>query len=642
MRAKKLFHLPSLMAIGLGVWTLVGSAWLFPLYSDNNDEAVYLLMADTYKQGRLFAPAPQNWESFLPWMSARSGNVFVTRYTPPFPATVAAVSMVFGSERAALAVIAVVAATTAYLLAYQVLQNRRAATLACTFYCLSPIVLIQSTTYLPYLFNVALLQGFAAILLAGVRSDSRRLLMAAGLLGGIAVFARQFETLLFTLPVLAWAGLAVRRDPRRLLTLITCLGAGALVPVAAMFAYFQATTGNPLSPPYNLTSPLDRFGFGARQMMPGFRVVRYTVEGAFVGMYRLLELMGTWAFGGILLAVLILWAFKTLPKGHPARSMGWILLIVPAGFFFFWGSYGSILWGGPRRLGPYYYMTMAAPLAILGAFAFMQLWARRRTLGAGALCVMVWLSAVAMVGGVKENLRRSEFRRHQYGPLLEANLGKSIVFLPELKGYLMHPFALARNSNFDADVVWALDRGTEANLNVLAEFPGRTAYRGLAYPNLPLSRSYIAHLERLELVQEPQLQVELSLEKLTVPSVRIDLTGGRRTDSFVVESDPLRQGTLRLPLTIGPGSRQIAGPARSLGSRPEDDFEQGLLITAWAPGPPGRPDRKIGEHRLDLSLKPSSPGLQLLLPVALFPRTNTDQFSMKVTTGRAEPSVDVR
>lgn len=504
---RKASLLPCALASLLGVWAFVASAWLFPLYSDNNDEAVYLLMADTYRQGRIFSPAPQNWQSFLPWMSFRSGDSFITRYTPPFPATVAAASAAFGSERAALALVAIAAAGSAYLLARRVLQNRRAALLAAGLYCLSPIVLIQSTLFLSYLFTAALLQGFAALLIAGVRSGSRRQLAAAGLLVGVAGFARQFETLLFALPMLIWAFRSLGRQAGDLRGPALAFGAGALLPFAAMLAYFRAATGSPFASPFSVASPADRFGFGPRQMMPGFVVVRYTFENALLAMYRLGRLLGVWSFGGIVLAGLSLWAAVRLPPRHPARALGLILLLVPVGYLFFWGSYGSTLWGGPRRFGPYYYMTMVAPLAILGARGLLQLWERRRVAAVLAMVVMTALSTLALAGGIRENLRLSQWRRYQYGPLLTANLGRAIVFVPQLRGYLLHPYALARNPDLKAEVIWALDRGNEQNLKVLEEFPGRTPYLASTVPGLPPSRSYIVGLERMAVgrQQDPAL-----------------------------------------------------------------------------------------------------------------------------------------
>ena len=52
------------------------------------DEAVYLLQADTIRHGHLFPPAAADGSATLPWLSAQVGHHYVPKYTPVWPAMI--------------------------------------------------------------------------------------------------------------------------------------------------------------------------------------------------------------------------------------------------------------------------------------------------------------------------------------------------------------------------------------------------------------------------------------------------------------------------------------------------------------------------------------------------------------------------
>src|SRR5688572_104121 len=180
----------ALLAATSGVAAVAVSYGVFPDMSDNNDEAVYRLQADALRSGHLFPPAPPEAEAARPWLNDISDGHYVSKYTPAFPGVIAFARIVFGTDQAALFLVA--AAT--------VLPTRRQALLAAAILAASPAILIQSGMFLSYLFVVALMQGCAAALIRGVRSGSARLVGLAGFLGGVAVFARPFDALLVAVP----------------------------------------------------------------------------------------------------------------------------------------------------------------------------------------------------------------------------------------------------------------------------------------------------------------------------------------------------------------------------------------------------------------------------------------------------------
>src|SRR6266851_1690248 len=89
------------LALAAALWAVAASALFVPRLTDNGDEAVYLLQAESLRAGHLFPPAAEPTRSFLPWLSTTVGHHYVTKYTPVFPAFIALGHRVFGSARAA-------------------------------------------------------------------------------------------------------------------------------------------------------------------------------------------------------------------------------------------------------------------------------------------------------------------------------------------------------------------------------------------------------------------------------------------------------------------------------------------------------------------------------------------------------------
>lgn len=472
--------LPVAVAAGAGAVALAGSFLIFPLLSDNNDEAVYLLQAQSLRDGRLFPPAPKNWRSFMPALSVWRNGHYVPKYTPLHAGIIALSSLVAGTPRAALPLIAGLAVATCYLLAKELLRSRKSALFAAIFFALSPLTVIQSATYLSYLSALAILQGFAAALLAGVRKDSPWLLWLSGFLAGAALFARPYDTVLFGLPFGLWLLWSNRKALPDLGRRSAWIAAGAALPLATTLAYFHASTGSWFHSPFNLIHPSDTVGFGVRRMYPRSRATFYTPALAWTGMREHLRLMGSWCFGGVALAVLAAVELRKRSWREPAPWVALILVTVPLGYFFFWGSYGSIRWSAPFRLGPYYYIGMLTPLCIFAGSGFTRLANSGKRLAALLAAGMLVLSSVTIVGAIADNERFTDIRENLYGPLLSGPPEGAIVFLPRLSriSTVTHPFALARNpTDYSGKTLWALDLGPQQNEKVLEEFPGRAAYR---------------------------------------------------------------------------------------------------------------------------------------------------------------------
>jgi hypothetical protein len=467
------------LALAAAVWAVIGSALFVPRLTDNGDEAVYLLQAESFRAGHLFPPAAEPARAFLPWLSTATGRHYVTKYTPVFPGFIAGSHWMFGSDRAALALTAAGAVVASYHLAREILRRRRDALVAAAFLAGSPLFAIQSVTFLSYLFNAALLMGFAAALLAGVRRRSHALLALAGLLLGLALFARPFDAVLFAGPLLVWWGWSGRHRLRQLAADASWIGLGAVPPLVGMAVYFQVATGSFFRPPFTFVGPSDTLGFGPKRMYAEMPYLDYTAGRALVAFGRLTVLTGFWGFGGLLLVGLAVMGYRSL-RGGAGRWLALVAVTVPLGYAFFWGSFSSSEWGGPWRFGPFYWLPVIIPVSILAAAGFTRLWRWDPSVARFVAVGMVAVSLFVTVRALGEHRRLGAERDRLYAAPLAAvaSLDRAVVFLPPLDGpWLLQPFSLARNASFDARVVWAIDRGARQNLDVVRRLPGRSAYR---------------------------------------------------------------------------------------------------------------------------------------------------------------------
>ena len=93
------------LALAAFAGSLVTSATLFPRYSLNRDDSVYVAMARMIGRGNLTLAAAEQ-DFFRPWASGVVGDRLVLKYTPPWPAVLAFFDLVGGTPRVALALVA--------------------------------------------------------------------------------------------------------------------------------------------------------------------------------------------------------------------------------------------------------------------------------------------------------------------------------------------------------------------------------------------------------------------------------------------------------------------------------------------------------------------------------------------------------
>src|SRR4051812_8972198 len=266
------------VAVVAGAIALISKATLFPLFSGNSDESVYIYQARMLTQGHVTLAARTHEPFFHPWLFGLRGSRLFPQYQPAWPAVIA-IGHVLGSEKIALVVAAAAVAVAVWFLAQEVAPG--SGVFAVGVFIASPIFIVHSGTYLPYLWMTALVTGGTAAVLAGLRTGRRWPYVVSGVLFGLAQLTRPFDALIFIIPTGVYLALRLWTEPADLRKAIANIAIGLLPLLVVTAVYNTHITGAPLRFPLQTASPNDTFGFGPRQLMPDAVPYEYTASKAF-------------------------------------------------------------------------------------------------------------------------------------------------------------------------------------------------------------------------------------------------------------------------------------------------------------------------------------------------------------------------
>ena len=139
---------------------------------------------------------PSSYAPYRPWASGVQGGHVVLKYTPIWPAVLAAGSA-FGSMRVGVAAAAAAAVVLTALLGREVFGRWTEGMVAAPILLLSPLFLVQAGTFLSYLFQLVLDLAIVLLVLGALRRrppagpaprTAVARLVGAGFLWGIACF----------------------------------------------------------------------------------------------------------------------------------------------------------------------------------------------------------------------------------------------------------------------------------------------------------------------------------------------------------------------------------------------------------------------------------------------------------------------
>jgi hypothetical protein len=616
----------AVLAAVAGAAAVLTNVWLFPLYSLNRDDSVYVAMARLIEHGHVTLPAAGH-EAFRPWASAVVGDRIVLKYTPPWPTVLALGELLTGSPRAGLAVTAAATAVLTALLATEVLRSRATGLVAGALLVLSPVFVVQSGTYLPYVFQLACGLTFAYLLTSGARLCSTARVVGAGAAIGVAAWARPFDALLVAVPfgayvlVQTWrarrAGGPVRWSwPAVVLRLVL----GTLPALGGMLAYDAVVLGDPLRLPYTVTGSADGFGFGPRGVFAQ-STIDFTLQNGVAGTLTNLRWLPGWTAGGIVLvAVAVVGLVRT--RGAARWPVAALAVVVPLGYLPFWGPYAmSALWPGLQTFGPFYHLPVVVPLVVFGAAGIVALsraargaaarWAR--PLAVVPAVAMVALTAVAVPDEVSANLSvRDDYRALQRF-VADDDLGRAVLLLPwrgDVGFDSTSPF-LENTPALDQPVLYAEDRGG-LDLDVVDDHPDRALYR--LTQELPAGRTTggTLTLDRLRVETAAALPVHLRIDAAPAGQVAVAYAA---LDGTLVASHALDTASdADLTWTVAaPGA--AAPPTPDVVALPAS-AHQGVLAVGVDVRSPDRPDSagRRWERRIAYRVVDGGTRIELLRP----------------------------
>lgn len=467
----------SLPLVGLGALAVLiavlARRHIYPAYSWNRDEPVYLWMAEHLRDGHLTATDGGAPAFFQPWLAAARDGAFFTHFTVGWSAVLLASDLLFRTPDAAPAFGALLAVLGTYALGREVTGERSLALVAAALMTMSPILAIHGGVYLGYLFTAGLGLLFAAALLSGFRQGrAGRMILAGVLLGGVFL-TRPFDAVLWGAAVSGYLVLANRRQWRRLVRGAAWFALGLLPLVVVGLVFNKLVTGGFLGFPNSAADPLDKFGFGLRRMMPEFLGVKYSVGRAVRnsmknGFFLLIFLAG--GYLGAVAAGVGLWLRR---RDQRVLVLLAIMAVFPMTYFFHWGTFISSLVS--RFNGPIYLMPLYGPLCILAAGTVVAVWRRRRAFGVALVLTLVAATIPAAWSRLDVNRRMSQAQ----APWKESVAGLDgpvLVFVERSGPYLQffNPYS-ANDPSLEGEVLYAADRGP-ANLDLISRLRERTPY----------------------------------------------------------------------------------------------------------------------------------------------------------------------
>ena len=491
----------AVLALLSAATAVVLSRAVFPHLSVDNDETIYRLHAAALAHGHLFVPAPAVPDAFRPWLAAISGDHYVLKYSFLVPALLAASEVLTGGSGLALGTVAAGTVVMTFLLAREVLTRDGEALAAAGLVALSPLVLVQSALLRAYMPPLLLLLTSTWGVLRGLSTGRLRLLALGGLAFGLAFAMRPYDAVLFGAPVALWVVLR-KSGPRPSLRAVVAFAAPTTVGLACFLLWNAAATGSPFRLPFAVLEPDDTFGFGVRRLYPTDPGYDFGLRQGLSGVVRHGLLLGRWVAGGVVLLALAAVAVVRPSARGPARGLAAVAVVLPIGYVFFWGPWNAtVLWGGTRYVGPFYFLPVVVPVAVLGARALGELRRWRPEAAVLAGLAVVCVTAVTMFVVVDEN--RAFTRRNQAIVELVAGAGESpkLVYAAMPTPFLMHESPVIANRwDLSGPVVYALARG-DGDLAVAGLHPDRTYYHlDLVAAYRRPGERFAARLERLALV----------------------------------------------------------------------------------------------------------------------------------------------
>ena len=498
----------ALVALSLALVAFVAAAGVSSRVFDRvphvEDEVAFVFQARTIATGRLTADAPPRPEFFsAPFILVRDGRWF-GKYTPGYPA-VLALGVLVGRPWLVNPLAGALAVALLVLLGRR-LYGLGTAALAGALLVASPFFLLQAGSLMSHVVSLCWTLGFLLLFEAARRRRSAWLALAAGVALGALFITRPMTAVGIGLPFAVWAVSDVARERRRLRAYIPML-IGFLPFTLLLLGWNQRTTGDPFKSAYQLWWSFDTIGFGDGIGIYGHHSVRDGWRYTRINLASLRDYLFGWPGNLALLPPLLAASVAAgLQAGRVTRKLRrgpallggtdetWDLVLVAtvASLILVHLAYPT-----PGQMyGPRYYFEALGPLALLSARGLLHVSAvlgqlarplARDPARAPRIATALTLAFVAGLFAYGDtHFTRSEFGMFEDWNTINAaglrrveaaRLNHAVVFVTANAWPDYAPFFTQNRVTLDGNIVFALDLGDQRDGQLLARYPGRSAWR---------------------------------------------------------------------------------------------------------------------------------------------------------------------
>ncbi len=461
------------LAVSAIVVALAVQHFVYPAFSWNRDEVTYLWQVDGLSVGKVLLTDGGAPQFFWPWLAGHTGIWFFAQYTLGWPLVLLAMETVFGSPLLSLPFGTALAVLGVYAFARELTKDRSLALLTGVLMLASPFVVVQSGTYLGYLFSLGLGLFFGTALLVGLRRDSNGLFVVAGMLLGWLLLTRPLDAILWAAPFAGYALVLYWRRWRLLAGGAVVVALGFVPFLVITLLYNRHVSGNALQFPLTAKDPLDTFGFGLRRLMPGAETFSYSGRAAIDATLDNFGELPRFMIGGLLgvaAAAVGLWMRR---RDRSTLALLFLALAFPLGYFVFWGNLLSTKYS--YLSSPVYYIPLYFPLCVLVATVLLTAWRHLRVAAVVLSALLVLATLPSLVEQIRVNHRISA-AQEPWRNATEGLPGRSLVFVADAGDYLLHLNPFSRNGpDLDGRLLYAVSRDAE-NIGLIESRPYYTPY----------------------------------------------------------------------------------------------------------------------------------------------------------------------
>jgi 4-amino-4-deoxy-L-arabinose transferase-like glycosyltransferase len=471
-----------LISVCLGILITWG---VFDAMPHLEDEGAQYYQAKVFASGRLVGQATEVQGSFdFPFILHQEDRLF-SKYPPGF-ALLLAPGMLAGLPWLVNPLLAGLGILGVYLLGRD-LFDEHTGLLAAALGVISPMMLMLSGTFLAHTASLAVLTLAAWTFLRARRPDEphpRRFALACGGLFGLGLLTRPYTAVAIGAPFVLLALVDVVHSPRQRLSLYMWMAAAFALVGALLPLYNWAAAGSPFTNTYTLWWPYDSVGFGPFHGPQGHDWAR--AEGNFKFDYPIFSqtLLGWPIWKGVPIVWIVVGLGLAL---RPWKKRDWGLALpavaLVGAHLAYWANSGGLY--GVR------YYTEAAPfLWLVAARGLLKLsaWTWPRRLVELLLPVwMLWGLMTVTLPRFLEGRSLYNINRQRANQVDAAHLHGALVFV--VASYWTDYANLNWLNPPDlehGDVIFAYSLGEVQDQIVLANFPGKTAYRYDSHQDPPL------------------------------------------------------------------------------------------------------------------------------------------------------------